>query len=122
MVADDAATDLEAFRTFLLDPNGGNLLACRLHPDLGGWTGVERLNFHWTLKIKPLHDRQNVFDRWCYKTLPQALAALEKWEPLCNPDPGHGWHRHPMTGRRRPNGDPAREYRDGDPWIPSRDD
>lgn len=40
-------------------------------------------------------------DRWCYKTYEAAKAALEAWDGEGEPD---GWHRHPMTGRRRENG------------------
>lgn len=50
----------------------------------------------------PLYD-----DCWCYHTLEAATAAAEAWSGRGEPD---GWHRHPPTGRRRPNGDPALEY------------
>lgn len=46
-------------------------------------------------------------DRWCYHSHDAATAALEKWDGTGEPD---GWHRHPLTGRRRPNGDPLQEY------------
>lgn len=38
-----------------------------------------------------------------------ALAALRSWDPVADSEPT-GWHRHPKTGRRRENGNPAREY------------
>lgn len=47
-------------------------------------------------------------DVWCYHRAEDALAAAEAWNG--EGDPPDGWHRHPMSGRRRPNGDPAREY------------
>ncbi|MFG7180689.1 hypothetical protein ACGYQ5_14270 [Burkholderia pseudomallei] len=46
-------------------------------------------------------------DRWCYHTYADAKAALTAWDGEGEPS---GWHRHPDSGRRRPNGDPAREY------------
>lgn len=48
-------------------------------------------------------------DRWCYSSIPEALAAAEAWDPTVNSEPA-GWHRHPVSGRRRPNGDPTLEY------------
>lgn len=46
-------------------------------------------------------------DRWCYHTYAQAKAALMAWDGEGEPT---GWHRHPDSGRRRPDGDPTREY------------
>lgn len=46
-------------------------------------------------------------DRWCYHTLADALQALYAWDGEGEPT---GWHRHPDSGRRRTNGDPATEY------------
>lgn len=45
-------------------------------------------------------------DRWCYHTYAKAKAALEAWDGTGEPT---GWHRHPATDRRRPDGDPLRE-------------
>lgn len=47
-------------------------------------------------------------DRWCYHDMELAIAAAFTWDG--NGDPPDGWHRHTTTGRRRPDGDPAREY------------
>lgn len=46
-------------------------------------------------------------DVWCYPSVPAAIAAMEAWDGEGEPT---GWHRHPATGRRRPEGDPAKEY------------
>jgi hypothetical protein len=46
---------------------------------------------------------------WCYETLEQAIDAAEKWDPLTQKEP-EGWFRHAMSGRRRPGGDPSKEY------------
>jgi hypothetical protein len=36
-----------------------------------------------------------------------AVLAAHEWDGTGEPV---GWMRHPQTGRRRPDGDPAREY------------
>lgn len=46
-------------------------------------------------------------DGWCYKDVSLATAALDRWDGTGEPE---GWHRHPTSGRRRPDGDPSREY------------
>jgi hypothetical protein len=38
---------------------------------------------------------------------PAAVAALIAWDGKGEPE---GWFRHPMSGRRRPDGDASREY------------
>lgn len=52
-----------------------------------------------------------VADRWCYKTFTEAVAAMQAWTTYTewpNSEP-EGWHRHPHSGRRRPDGDPSQE-------------
>lgn len=46
--------------------------------------------------------------RWWYHTAADAIQAAEQWPGLTGTEPT-GWHRHPDSGRRRPDGDPARE-------------
>lgn len=48
-------------------------------------------------------------DRWCYETRDAAAAALKAWNPSKENEP-FGWHRHPLSGRRRLAGDAAQEY------------
>lgn len=48
-------------------------------------------------------------DMWCYETLVGALEAMQGWNPDDMDEPS-GWFRHPVTGRRRPDGNPANEY------------
>ena len=44
-------------------------------------------------------------DRWCYHDVPTALVAARAWMATSFPDgEPAGWHRHPATGRRRPDG------------------
>jgi hypothetical protein len=48
-----------------------------------------------------------VQDAWIYASLEAAIAAAETWDATEEP---RGWVRHPKSGRRRPGGDPEREY------------
>lgn len=47
-------------------------------------------------------------DGWCYAYPAAGLLAAMCWDG--HGDPPEGWFRHLRTGRRRPAGDPAREY------------
>lgn len=55
-----------------------------------------------------LRNRGCYEDRWCFETLELAYRAFDGWDGVTG-EP-FGWHRHPMTGRHRIDGDPAREY------------
>lgn len=51
------------------------------------------------------------YDRgWCYPkhSVGIVIAALHAWDG--NNDPPDGWMKEVGTGRRRPDGDPSREY------------
>jgi hypothetical protein len=48
-------------------------------------------------------------DRWCFSSYALARLALSEWVESGAEEPAH-WHRHPDTGRRRPDGDASREY------------
>lgn len=80
--------------------------AMRTLPD-GRIIGVHRLLFHWTLHIGITE--WGYEERYCYATEAQAVAAMKEWNG--EDDPGHGWHRHPESGRRRDN--TGREWVDG---------
>lgn len=47
-------------------------------------------------------------DRWCYSSYEKAKQALDNWGAE-DAEP-QGWHRHPATGRRRPDGDETKQY------------
>lgn len=49
-------------------------------------------------------------DVWCYQAPQTELAwrAALGWDGEGEPE---GWYRHPESGRRRPGGDAAKEYR-----------
>ncbi len=74
-------------------------------PD-GRVIAVERLFGHQallSLRAPWIH----VQDGWVYASLETALAAARAWDGREEPS---GWIRPPTSGRRRPGGDPAREY------------
>jgi hypothetical protein len=48
-------------------------------------------------------------DLWCFESLQEALVAMYRWDPETEEEPT-GWFRHPLTGRRRPQGDPFQEF------------
>lgn len=48
-------------------------------------------------------------DRWCFASYDKARRALTEWAAADGEGEPNGWHRHPDTGRRRENGDPATE-------------
>lgn len=69
-----------------------------------------RLMFHWTVKRNEIGDFDSYIERWCYQTAPLGLAAILEWSERGFEGEPTGWHRHPETGRRRIDGDPATEY------------
>lgn len=56
--------------------------------------------------VGKIDDEVQYEDRWCYEKGGAASAALNDWDGTGEPA---GWHRHPNSGRRRKNGDPATE-------------
>jgi hypothetical protein len=70
---------------------------------------IYRLIFTCALCVVNLEHADDVMyeDRWCYHTEASALIALNNWTGVGEPA---GWHRHPFSGRRRPDGDASKEY------------
>jgi hypothetical protein len=81
----------------------------RTLPD-GRQVGVVPMLFIWAV-IVTTGDLTNPLDgyddRWCYRGLASAIEAAWQWDGTGEPT---GWIRHPISGRRRDNGDPATEY------------
>lgn len=77
-------------------------------PDRGQWAGLSRLMFTTAIVVANDGDVTGTADRWCYHTEASAKAALDAWNGEGEPD---GWHRHPMSGRRRGEDRP--------PWVPA---
>ena len=49
-------------------------------------------------------------DRWCYTSIEAAKQALAVWHQTPGAIEPEGWHRHPLSGRRRKLGDPLLEF------------
>jgi len=80
-----------------------------LRRDLGNgyvlWL-VPQLFGNWLVCIGVVDD-DGYIDTWEYHGLGPALLAFAEWDGIGDPI---GWYRNPATGRRRPAGDPAKEY------------
>lgn len=100
--------DLPADGTFALWEEG-EILARRVEDDR--YVGVRPLMFTWAVVAGSTHERLvcNPALRWCYSGAPAATAAAAVWDGAPGTEP-IGWHRHPASGRRRPDGDPALEH------------
>ena len=80
--------------------------------DFGDGTYIAVRPFIFTSAIVRgvIGDYDEISDRWCYHSTIEAVLAAQNWlSDRSLPEP-EGWHRHPMTGRRRPDGDPSQEY------------
>lgn len=71
------------------------------------WVGILRFIFTHAILLGEIDDYVSYEDRWCYESYSKAKAALDAWDGAGEPE---GWHRHPISGRRRKNGDPLSEY------------
>jgi hypothetical protein len=80
-------------------------VAFRVMPD-GRVAWVHKLMYTGSLLVGQIGDRSGYDDRWCFCDMATAEQALKAWDGA-EPE---GWHRHPNTGRRRPDGDKEREY------------
>jgi hypothetical protein len=72
----------------------------------GRWCGVQPLMFTHAIVAGRLGDVHGYDLRWCYHTRDAALAALAAWDGTGGPA---GWHRDPITHRRREGGNPDLE-------------
>lgn len=100
----------QEYEKWLLGPLGGGLLKVKMFSAEGAYAGVKPLIFHYTMIFGIIGDTLGYEKRYCYKTIEGALQALEAWDGTGDPE---GWHRAPDTARRRPDGDPTREYKEG---------
>jgi hypothetical protein len=97
------AGDAEYLR-WLADENG--YLVPRKIPG-GRWAAISRLMFTHAIITGKMLDLYGLDNRWCYKDYISAQTALDAWDGTGEPE---GWHRHPVTGRRRLEGDELLEY------------
>jgi hypothetical protein len=73
------------------------------------WAAIYPLAYTHAIITGAVGDYVTIADRWCYGDYDKAKRAIEAWSG----DPGtepEGWHRHPRSGRRRPDGDASQEY------------
>ena len=71
----------------------------------GRLCAIARMAYTFALLIDV--DETGYSRRFCYESLQDAVRALNNWSGVGEPS---GWHRDPVTGRRRPDGDHEREY------------
>jgi hypothetical protein len=71
------------------------------------WAGLFQYMFTCAIVTGRVGDKTSFEDRWCYHSKEAAMKAFIEWNGEGEPN---GWHRHPHTGRRRTDGDPATEY------------
>ena len=69
--------------------------------DDGRYAALFQFMFTWAIVTGRIGDRNCYEDRWCYHDEDVARVALDAWDGTGEPE---GWHRHPMTGRRRESG------------------
>jgi hypothetical protein len=104
--AEDEDFDTFAKKLMASDPYMLNIF------DMGDGTyiAIKQLMFTAAIIRGDVGDYCSYSDRWCYHDqIGAVLATLEWLSDKSMPEP-NGWHRHPMTGRRRPDGDPSQEY------------
>lgn len=67
------------------------------------WVGLFDFMFTTAIIVGEMGDSMNVHDRWCYHSRADAQKALDAWDALWEGGTSEpaGWHRHPMSGRRR---------------------
>lgn len=95
-----------AYMTWLKE-SGGYVLP---HPmGDGRWCAIMPLMFHWTLHIGQIGDRTGYDDRYCLRDRETAEKSLLEWAERGFAGEPEYWHRHPLTGRRREDGDPSKE-------------
>jgi hypothetical protein len=94
---------------YWLEPIGDDQYTHRLarRLDDNRYVAVLPLLFTWGVVVGRVVDETGYDDRWCYSSLEAAVAYATVWDGDGEPE---GWHRHPPTGRRRPDGDPTKEY------------
>ena len=73
----------------------------------GRYAAILPFMYTHAIIVGKVGDRYGYDDRWCFHGPEKARSALEAWDGVGEPE---GWHRHPATGRRRPEGIADLEY------------
>ena len=76
----------------------------------GRWAALSRFAFTTAIITGAIGDDWGYENRWCFDSLGLAAASLTSWQLRGFEGEPLGWHRHPDSGRRRPNGDASQEY------------
>jgi hypothetical protein len=76
----------------------------------GKWAALSRFAYTCAILKGDMFDDYGYEDRWCFCNFYVAGAALVEWRNRGFEGEPIGWHRHPDSGRRRPDGDPSKEY------------
>lgn len=92
-----------------LQRNNLGYTATRPILDGAAYATIVPFMFTFAIIVGRMYDDDTYENRWCYNTYVEARTALESWDGAYDTEP-QGWHRHPPTGRRRPNGDASQEY------------
>jgi hypothetical protein len=99
--------DADEHRLYPWDPIAGGYRLRKLDDGHVVWL-VQRM-FTWSLVVG--QDGKLDYDKhWCWETPEAALRSALEWDGNHPETEPQGWFRDPYTGRRRPDGDPAREY------------
>jgi hypothetical protein len=104
-IGETAMTETEFARW--LTGQGYSCIVLRSH--VAEWYAVKPLLYHWTLHMGVIGDQAGIENWWCYQTQDMARSALFDFVTSGFQGEPIGWHRHPKSGRRRENGDPAKE-------------
>lgn len=110
VVSTECGTPEEIEYLRVLADENPNWTYCGMIGDTGDFFAVNRFMYTAGIIRGPVRDRGNYEDRWCYEHTVLAIAAVEEWRGRGFADEPTGWHRHPISGRRRPEGDASREY------------
>jgi len=94
------------------DPQGGGYVAPVIMGEHrpGEWAACYGFIYTCAIVTGRVNDRTGYDQRWCYSTPNDALVALVRWAVNSFEGEPEGWHRHPASGRRRPDGDAEQEY------------
>ena len=86
----------------------GYLMIMAKGPDR--WVALYPFMFTWAIIEGAKDSLAGYEDRWCYASFQKAVDGLNEWLLRGFEGEPAGWHRHPATGRRRPDGDQTQEY------------
>jgi len=106
---DPPATE-EEFSEYVgwLEKTYGDEFALAMHMSGNRCAFLHRMLFNWDLSVCQIGDQVGIDDSWSYENLEAAISGLLTWGDD-KPEP-EGWTRNLKTGRRRPDGDPTKEY------------